>query len=605
MSKYLNDYNLHVLTNVISGVQTSGRYSDERNWGCFTEAYNCTPNEHSITLGWASNYGEKARKLLQMILEDYPEDFKKNDTAGIAEDIKKPFTTKPYYQVKKNSKKGKSIIAIITSEGGKKTQDKLFQESIEATLDNAIAFGINRNNIKALMMWCQIEHLGGPEPVKRIFRRCGTNPTMVAIMSALKKDKENGNTAEVGDEIFQSRHDKCYAWINEYCKSQDEQEKKEVSKTMINFNSYYGKISNSGGDERGKATGGKAGDQTGNEWCIRSWYNRPWDCVLRYPKQQVRQLIAELGIEAAKNDLIGYDQNERYTYWDLLKTCGYRPANIKQACEADCSAGVIANTKAAGYLLNIPALKNLNATYTGNMRAGFKKAGFQVLTASKYLSGYDYLMPGDILLNDVHHTATNLGIGKKVSYTPSEGTTPTPPQEPVIDYADYFDKSLSGKYTVNASDGLNLRTGPNKDLIVNIPNGKEVICYGYYSEDKDGKWLYVIYDKYKGFCLAKYLKVQQPQQQQTKEEEPQKPASGSTLSFEKKYTGVVTAEALWVRQWAGKEYEPLKSVPIIYKDEKVDICDDTVKASDGTIWYFALIRNEVYGFVSSSFIKKI
>lgn len=44
MSKYLSDYNLHVLTNIISGVETTGVYSDERNWGCFTEAYNCTKN---------------------------------------------------------------------------------------------------------------------------------------------------------------------------------------------------------------------------------------------------------------------------------------------------------------------------------------------------------------------------------------------------------------------------------------------------------------------------------------------------------------------------------------------------------------------------------
>lgn len=29
-------------------------------------------------------------------------------------------------------------------------------------------------------------------------------------------------------------------------------------------------------------TGGKPGDQTGREICVRSYYNSPWDCVLRY-----------------------------------------------------------------------------------------------------------------------------------------------------------------------------------------------------------------------------------------------------------------------------------------------------------------------------------
>lgn len=34
-------------------------------------------------------------------------------------------------------------------------------------------------------------------------------------------------------------------------------------------------------NEKGKATGGATGDQTGKEICIRSYYNHPWGCVLR------------------------------------------------------------------------------------------------------------------------------------------------------------------------------------------------------------------------------------------------------------------------------------------------------------------------------------
>ena len=182
----------------------------------------------------------------------------------------------------------------------------------------------------------------------------------------------------------------------------------------MDWTKYAGKISNSGGDEYGGIKGGKAGDQTGNEWNIRSWYNRPWSCVLRYPDEKVRDLIAELAIEAAENNNIGYDQGQRQTYWEQLQKVGYRPKNIKTPCEADCSAGVIANTKAAGALLGIPKLENIPATYTGNMRNAFQKAGFEVLTDKKYLTSPDYLLPGDILLNDSHHTATNLGIGSKV-----------------------------------------------------------------------------------------------------------------------------------------------------------------------------------------------
>ena len=186
-------------------------------------------------------------------------------------------------------------------------------------------------------------------------------------------------------------------------------------------------ISNSGSDERGQYRGGEAGDQTGTEWRMRSWYNRPWSCVLRYPDQKVGLKLAQLGIDAALNDKIGYDQSQNRTYLKQLKAVGWEPSRITVACEADCSAGVCANITAAGYLLGIDALKNHTGTYTGNMRSALKKAGFQVLTDSKYLTGGDYLLPGDILLYDSHHTATNVTIGKKVrgDWHPGTVTAPT------------------------------------------------------------------------------------------------------------------------------------------------------------------------------------
>ena len=369
-------------------------------------------------------------------------------------------------------------------------------------------------------------------------------------------------------------------------------------KAKTDFSKYYGKISNSGHDEKNGATNGKAGDQPGTEWEIRSWYNRPWDCILRYPDIQVAKLIAELSIEAANNNLIGYDQNERYTYWDHLKASNYRPSQITIACEADCSAGVIANTRAVGYLMNIPALKNINATYTGNMKQGFKNAGFKVLTAKKYLTGYDYLLPGDILLNEVHHTATNLGYGKNAdggsSSSPSGSTTPT------LEPADKLDKTLAGTYTVKASDGLNLRygAGSNKALIVNIPNGKKVQCYGYYSEVSKEKWLYVQYDKYTGFCCIDYL-TKDPEKPTT----PTVPLNTSgQLNQTKKATGVVNHKSIYVRKWAGKEYEPLTSVPVIYQNDTIDVCD-MIKDTKNQNWYFAQVKPNIYGFVMAQYIN--
>lgn len=179
-------------------------------------------------------------------------------------------------------------------------------------------------------------------------------------------------------------------------------------------------ISNSGHDEIGKASGGQAGDQTGTEWEIRSWYNRPWDLVLRYPDKKVRKLIAQYAKAAALNNNIGYNQGDRLSFWEALKKSNYDPSQIKIKCNADCSAGVTAIVKAVGHILKLPKLENLSASnWTGSMRANFRNAGFEVLTESKYLTSDKYLVPGDILLNEQHHTCTNLDYGEKVK--PYEG----------------------------------------------------------------------------------------------------------------------------------------------------------------------------------------
>lgn len=186
-------------------------------------------------------------------------------------------------------------------------------------------------------------------------------------------------------------------------------------------------ISNSGHDERGKYSGGKAGDQTGGEWAIIPWYNRPWNCVIRFPDANVRERIASNAEKAANNNNIGYDQGERWTYWDNLKKVNYDPAAIKTPCESDCSAGVLSNVKAAGYQLNNAALKNVNQNgYTGNMKDILKAAGATILTASKYLTSDKYLLRGDILLYEGHHTATNLTNGSLSGASNTSSSTSKP-----------------------------------------------------------------------------------------------------------------------------------------------------------------------------------
>lgn len=250
-----------------------------------------------------------------------------------------------------------------------------------------------------------------------------TLKTATSVRSAsdvvLKKFECPANT---GESVCKARASYGQKYYDKYAKG-GTSTVADYSKYINSTGTHY--ISNSGSDENGSYAGGKAGDQTGREWQLRSWYNRPWDCVLRHPDEKVRNLLAELAIKAALNDLIGYDQNQRETYWAHLKASNYDPAQITIACEADCSAGICANVRAAGYLLGMTALQNHTATYTGNMKSALKAAGFQVLTDSKYRTSADYLLPGDILLNEAHHTATNITKGSKAAASKTETATTT------------------------------------------------------------------------------------------------------------------------------------------------------------------------------------
>lgn len=221
---------------------------------------------------------------------------------------------------------------------------------------------------------------------------------------------------------------------------------------------------------------------------------------------KVRKMIASMAKAAAVNNKIGYDQSERYTFWEHLKASNYDPAQITIACEADCSSGVAAIVKGAGYRLGNEKMKNVSIyLYTGNMRAGLKAAGFEVLTDSKYLTSDAYLLEGDILLNDNAHVATNLTDGAKSSGTGASNTT-TVKSNAKVDVAHGFNKSLAGTYKVTAS-GLNLRAGAGtgKSILAVMKNGEKVQCYGYYNDCNGVKWLYVVYKNIVGYASSKYL----------------------------------------------------------------------------------------------------
>lgn len=184
-------------------------------------------------------------------------------------------------------------------------------------------------------------------------------------------------------------------------------------------------MANCGHDENGNYHGGQAGDQSGTEWYLCSWYSYPWDYIIRWRDGSLADLFAELAVEAANNNMIGYDQWQRDTFLINLEDSGWRPKDITVPCETDCSKGTIDLIKAVGHLKGIRELQEINATYTGNMLPWFKSAAgqkhFTVLTG-KYLTSPSLARKGDINLNVQNHT--NITVDNGAS---SGAQSPTPP----------------------------------------------------------------------------------------------------------------------------------------------------------------------------------
>jgi hypothetical protein len=170
------------------------------------------------------------------------------------------------------------------------------------------------------------------------------------------------------------------------------------------------KIGHAAIDENGNISGGTAGDQTGKEVCIRTWYSKPWSLVLRAIDSTTAENMAKACEAGCKYANIGYDQSQRNTAHTQAKAVGYDLSKITTPCETDCSAFMTLCALCAG----VSGLEYVsNAPTTSTMRTAFVATGaFEALTDSKYLTTDSYLQRGDILVAPGKHTAMALENGK-------------------------------------------------------------------------------------------------------------------------------------------------------------------------------------------------
>ena len=113
--------------------------------------------------------------------------------------------------------------------------------------------------------------------------------------------------------------------------------------------------------------------------------------------ENTREKAVQWMIDLANDDSHGYDQTYRWG----------------EKGDYDCSSAVITAYRHAG-------LDLYGATYTGNMKAVFMNNGFIDVTGYVNLNYGTGLVRGDVLLNEVHHTAMYIGDGQEAEASINE-----------------------------------------------------------------------------------------------------------------------------------------------------------------------------------------
>lgn len=226
-------------------------------------------------------------------------------------------------------------------------------------------------------------------------------------------------------------------------------------------------------DENGKISGGSSGDQTKKEVCIRTWYSKPWNYVLRINDEKVRKQFANNMIDVANNDNVGYDQYGRNTLLTQAIKTDFNFSKIAVKCECDCSSAITICILGAVYtVLGKEEYKNAynvlvingNCATTSTLRSRLKKLNYiNAYSSSSYVSGTSHAVFGDIYIKEGKHVACYIDDGKKVSIdstpkAPSSSTSTSIVKKVVL--------VVDGSWGTNTTKRLQQIFGTTQDGIV-------------------------------------------------------------------------------------------------------------------------------------------
>lgn len=269
-------------------------------------------------------------------------------------------------------------------------------------------------------------------------------------------------------------------------------------------------------------------------------------------------------------ELTQYDKEE-------IKAMGkYASALINQAKawigrkESDGSHKVIIDI----YNGHTPRARGYKVTYTDAWCATF-------VSACAIATGMEDLIPLECSCNYMISGFKSAGI-----WIEDESVTPKP------GYIIFYDWEDSGS-------GDNRGSSDHVGIVESVSSDKITVIEGNYSNSVKRRTLSVNAKYIRGYGAPKY----DAEVSTTPVKTESKPGTSGGINKSPKWVGKVTASSLNVRSWAGTEHANIKSYPLLYKGNLVDVCD-TVKAKDGESWYYVRIAGKIYGFVSAEYIAK-
>lgn len=254
---------------------------------------------------------------------------------------------------------------------------------------------------------------------------------------------------------------------------------------------------------------------------VANWKNEGWTAVFRPRDEKLAEKLAAVVESGCSNSYIQYSDNVPFSFVDIAKKVNLKLNLIEKDVHINQSEFLLLIMEIA----NIFSADQISFANAKNILIG--SGLFYHFNSDDYLTKKEYLKRGDILFknNSCAVVLSNGRFSNKLALTkkPVEpivknvvvnNTVPAAKvkmkaEEKVASQSpDLKDKSLAGVYITKTATEIKDNIS-SKGSFITLPKGIKVYNYGFYSEDKDTKWLFVRASyknvNYSGFCDIKNL----------------------------------------------------------------------------------------------------